>query len=98
MQIKGITNAERIEIDSILKPYKDRYKFYCYGSRVKGNFRPLSDLDIMIKGEKKVDINDIETLKTLFDNSNLFYVVNLVDFYNLSDTFYNIIKKDLIQL
>ena len=52
----------------------------------------------MIKGEGKADINDFETLKTLFDNSNLSYVVNLTDFYNLSDTFYKIIKKDLIEL
>ena len=98
MQIKGVTKTERIEIDNILKPYKNKYKFYCYGSRAKGNFRPLSDLDIMIKGAGKANINDIENLKTLFDNSNLSYVVNLADFYNLSDTFYNLIEKDLIEL
>ena len=49
MPIKGVTQEEEQIIKSILAPYKDDYEFYYYGSRVKGNFRPLSDLDILVK-------------------------------------------------
>lgn len=95
MLIKGVTNDEQKIIDSILKPFKDRYEFYFYGSRVKGNFRFLSDLDILIKGN--VSSNDIDTLRTLFDNSNLPYVVNFTIYNNIDENFYNLIKKNLVK-
>lgn len=60
---------------------------------MKGNFRPLSDLDILVEG-KSIDLNDIEALKTAFDNSLLPYVVNLS--YELDENFYNLIKDDLV--
>lgn len=93
MQISGVTEKEENIIKSILTPYKGKYKFYYYGSRVKGNFRPLSDLDILVEG-KSIDLNDIEALKTAFDNSLLPYVVNLS--YELDENFYNLIKEDLV--
>ena len=98
MTIKGVTESEQKIIDTILTPYKDKYDFYYYGSRVKGNFRFLSDLDILIKCKNDFKSDDIETIKTLFDNSNLSYVVNLTNFDDINNDFYNLIKKDLIKV
>ena len=94
----GITEIELEIIKNILMPFRADYKFYTYGSRVKGNFRPLSDLDLMIKGKTNANLNDIENLKELFDESNLPYVVNICDYYNLSESFYDIIKQDLVEV
>ena len=47
MLIKGVKIEEENIIKTILEPYKHKYEFYYYGSRVKGNFRFLSDLDIL---------------------------------------------------
>ena len=94
----GVSEKELKIIESIIKPFKDNYNFYVYGSRVKGDFRQLSDLDVMISGEKSADLNDIEILKEGFDNSDLPYIVNIVDYFSLSERFYNIIKSDLIKL
>lgn len=94
----GVTEQELNIIKSIIQPYKDEYKFFVYGSRVKGNFRPLSDLDLMIKGKTHANLNDIENLKDDFDNSNLSYIVNIADYYNISESFYDIIKKDLVEI
>ena len=96
MPIKGITGDEEKIIFSILEPYKDKNEFYFYGSRVKGNFRPMSDLDILIKGSITVD--DIETIKEEFDKSNLSYIVNFANYSNLDEKFYNLIKPDLVRL
>ena len=97
MMIKGINNKEQSIIRSILNEYTSKYDFFYYGSRVKGNFRVLSDLDILIKSDSKVSLDDLETLKMLFDNSNLPYVVNLVDYNNIDKDFYNLIKNDLVK-
>ena len=75
-----------------------KYEFFAYGSRVKGNFRELSDLDLMIKGNESATVSDIDELKEKFDNSSLPYVVNFVDYFNLTKDFYNLIEKDLLKL
>lgn len=96
MPIKGVTLKEEEIILSILKPYLERYDFYFYGSRVKGSFRPLSDLDILVVSQNEIDMFDIEDIKQAFDESLLSYVVNLS--FNIDDKFYNIIKSDLVKI
>ena len=93
--MKGVNEEELKIIANIIAPFKDKYKFFAYGSRVKGNFRELSDLDIMIKGKNPIEVFELEEIKENFDNSNLSYVVNLVDYFSISESFYNIIKDDL---
>lgn len=94
--IKGITLKEYNIIKTILEQYKNKYEFYFYGSRVRGNFRPLSDLDILVKSKNNIDLNDIDNIKTFFDESPLPYVVNLS--YELDEDFYKLIEKDLVKI
>lgn len=93
MPINGVTNEEEKIIKSILKPYKEKYEFYYYGSRVKGNFRKLSDLDIYVKSTSEIDLNDIDKIKQDFDESFIPYVVNLS--FNVDEDFYKLIENDL---
>lgn len=87
--IKGVTEKEYSIIKDILKDYNG--KFYAYGSRVRGDFSELSDLDILVKADKKI----IPELTEKFDNSYLPYIVNLTDYYSIDEKFYNLIKNDL---
>jgi len=98
MPIKGVTENEEKIIKSVLEPYKDKYNFYYYGSRVKGNFRFLSDLDIMVKGIEFANLSDINDIKDKFDKSNLPYVVNIADYHNLDEKFYKLIEADLVKI
>lgn len=94
---KGVSKEEEEIIRTILAPYFDKYNFYFYGSRVTGGFRQLSDLDILIKGKSAAQLSDIYDLKEKFDSSDIPYIVNFVDFYNIDNDFYNLIKKDLLR-
>ncbi len=96
MKIKGVSEAEMGIIEKILSPRFEKYDFYFYGSRCRTDFRPMSDLYILIKGTKEASFDDIESLKEEFDNSNLPYIVNLTDFHTMSDEFYKLIEKDLV--
>ena len=96
MPIKGLTEKEETIVKEILKPYLSKYDFYFYGSRVKGNFRPLSDLDILMKSNTEINLNDIDEIKEKFDESDLSFVVNLA--YNVDEKFYNLIVCDLIKV
>jgi len=98
MKIKGVTSSEMEIIYSILSPYIDRYEFFFYGSRVKGDFRNLSDLDILVKSKDKINFDEIEKIKYQFDESDLSYLVNFTDYESVSKDFYDLIKKDLVKL
>ncbi len=96
--MKGVTEKELEIIKDILLPFREKYEFFAYGSRVRGDFRELSDLDIMIKGANPAKLENIEKLKEDFDNSNLPYIVNIVDYFSLTESFYDIIKEDLTDI
>ena len=96
--IKGLNSKEESIIEAILAQYKHDFDFFYYGSRVKGNFEKASDLDIWIQGKSSIPYDKLEIIKFLFDNSNLPFVVNFVDFHNIDDKFYNLIKKDLVKV
>lgn len=90
--IKGVTEKEYYIIKDILKNYSG--EFFAYGSRVKGDFSELSDLDILVKTDEKI----IPELKEKFDKSYLPYIVNFTDYNSIDDKFYNLIKNDLIKI
>ena len=96
--IGGITQKEQNIINEILAAYKINYRFYAYGSRVKGTHSPTSDLDILIKGNQEMPFDILEELKQKFDNSLLPYVVNFSDYHKIDTDFYKQIEKDLREL
>ena len=92
--MKGLTEKEYNIVKEILSRFEG--EFFAYGSRVKGNFTPLSDLDILVKN---ADFDKIlPRLKSDFDNSSLPFVVNFTDGNTVSEKFYNLIKDDLVKI
>lgn len=96
--ISGVTQNEHSIITDILKNYIQDYSFYYYGSRVKGNFGKTSDLDILIKGKKEIPLTDLVHLKEQIDESKLPYIVNFTDYNNIDESFYSLIKNDLVKI
>lgn len=94
--IKGVSAAEENIVKAILAPYSDSYAFYFYGSRVKGNYTKVSDLDILIKGAGEMPLTLVEDLKQQFDGSLLPYIVNFSDYHKIDANFYKRIEKDLV--
>jgi len=90
--LNGTTEKEFFIIKEILSDYP--YDFYAYGSRTKNDFNALSDLDLFVSGN--ITLEEINTIKSRFDNSLLPYVFNLS--VNVDDKFYNLIKDDLIKI
>lgn len=98
MKIKGLSDFEEKIILEILSPYFKNYEFFYYGSRVKGDFRPLSDLDILIKGKNQATPEVYDALKYAFDNSDLSFIVNFADYHSITEEFYTTIKDDLVKI
>ncbi len=87
-----IDEKHRAIIKNILDKFP--YQFYAFGSRVQGTYKPFSDLDICCMS----DLNESEKskLSTEFEESNLPFKVDLIEWNKISTDFQNMIRTDLI--
>ena len=72
------------------------YKFYAYGSRVKGTARKFSDLDLCY--QEDIPLSVISRLREEFTDSNLPFEVELVNWKHMRTEFQEVIKGDLISI
>ena len=89
-----IDESDKKLLLGILSKYP--YRFYVYGSRVKGRSRRYSDIDICYFD----DIPSIELyeIKEAIEESNLTIKVDLAAVSELSGKFFKAIKKDLVEM
>ena len=79
------------------KNLSESAKVYAFGSRVKGTAKAFSDLDLAIDmGCKKLPAKTMNSLLSDFEESNLPYKVDVVDFNDISPEFQKIVEKDKV--
>ena len=78
-------------LKNILKKYP--YKFYAFGSRVKGDNRKYSDLDICYK--ENIPTNVLLDIRDELENSDLPFRVDLVFWNNFSSGYKKLITSYL---
>ncbi len=79
-------------IKEILSKYP--YKFYVFGSRVKENHKKLSDLDLCYLDP--IPSSVINLIENDFEESDLPFKVDIINWKNCSKEFQEEINKDLI--
>lgn len=72
------------------------HHFEAFGSRTKGNSRPLSDLDLAYDGT--LPDNEIAQIMNAFDDSILPFKVDIVNLRQCSPEFKALILKDRVPL
>ncbi len=91
--------ADQLEIvKTILAKYIAGAKVYAFGSRVKGNARPYSDLDLLIVDKTALRLETISALKEAFEESKLPFKVDIVEWVSISSNFQKIIEQDCVRL
>lgn len=81
-------------IKNILKNYP--YQFYAFGSRVKGTNTKFSDLDLCYKDN--ITLNMLSHIKEDFEESNLPFEIDLIDWSNCTESFKQMIEKEIVPL
>ena len=79
-------------VNTVLSKYP--YDFYAFGSRAKGSPKRFSDLDLCFFDH--IPWNIQAHIEEDFEESDLPYKVDLVDWNICDETFQNLIKKDLV--
>ena len=81
-------------INRILVKYP--YKFYAFGSRTKGTAKKFSDLDLCFFDD--IPWNIRVHIEEDFEESNLPFTVDVIDWNMCNDSFQRVIKEDLVPL
>jgi len=79
-------------IYQILSKYP--YRFYAYGSRVKGQAEKYSDLDLCY--QEVIPWNVLSHIREDLEESNLPFKVDLVSWELMGSDFQELIKEDLV--
>jgi|LauGreSuBDMM15SN_2_FD.fasta_scaffold24162_2 type I restriction enzyme S subunit len=96
-------NNESLDMDSkhlsivkdILKQSISGKLVWVYGSRIRGTSKKHSDLDLVVFG---LDSKKFSELKEAFEESNLPFRVDLLDWNKIPESFQNNINKKYIVL
>ncbi|MBT1072810.1 nucleotidyltransferase family protein [Pelotalea chapellei] len=87
-----LTPHHLTEVRRILLLHVPGRRVCAFGSRVQGNAKPFSDLDLVVMGEVPLDFRQLAVLKDAFTESNLPFRVDVIDWASTSDTFRRIIE------
>jgi predicted nucleotidyltransferase len=80
-------------VSQILKEHAVGCEVWAYGSRVNGNARKYSDLDLVIKADQQLEQCVLLGLKDAFESSDLPFRVDVLDWNRISDEF----KKRILE-
>ena len=80
-------------VKTIVGRYFPNCEVRAYGSRVSGNARKYSDLDISIVGPDELDRRQLMDLRNAFDESDLPIRVDIHDWQKTSESFQKIIEE-----
>lgn len=81
-------------VKSIFAKHLPNVEVKAFGSRVTGNAKRFSDLDLVLIGKEPIPIAQLNELKFAFSNSDLPIMVDVVDWHALSDEFRQHIQSE----
>jgi predicted nucleotidyltransferase len=87
------------KVRSILSEYVPGCEVRAFGSRLTGTARHYSDLDLAVASAVKLSDDTLRHLKEAFEESDLPFRVDVLDWHTISPEFQRIIEKqyDVIQ-
>ena len=82
-----LSQAQLECVRRILQQHAPGIEVRVFGSRVKGTARRFSDLDLALVASSKLSWKQLEALKNAFSESDLPILVDVVDWWAISDSF-----------
>ena len=86
-------------VTDILRGHLPRdLRAWAFGSRATGRARRYSDLDLAIDAGRRLTIDETAALRDAFDECDLPYRVDIVDWHAIDDRFRRLIAADRVPL
>lgn len=88
-----ILNKDLQIVNGILKEYLPGHEVRAFGSRVNGTSKSYSDLDLVVISNQKIDLKVMFRVEEAFEESELPFRVDLLDWNSISESFQKIIEQ-----
>lgn len=98
MNSLALTEQELQIVKTILQKCVPNYPVWAFGSRVKGNAKTYSDLDLAIITEAPLTFSERADLQEAFSESDLIWKVDIVDWATTSKNFRDIIQAQYVEI
>lgn len=82
-----LTDQQLAIVRDILDRKLPQQRCLVFGSRVKGTARTYSDLDLAIDAGEQLTLAQLADLNNAFDESDLPFTVDVVDWHRIDDDF-----------
>lgn len=69
-----------------------------FGSRANGRAKPFSDVDLVIMGDEELPVRTMRILRDAFEDSDLPFQVDLVEWAGVSEGFRRVIEGSAVAL
>ncbi|WP_295155578.1 nucleotidyltransferase family protein [uncultured Brachyspira sp.] len=92
----SLSNNEIKIIKNILEKHIQNGKAYLFGSRARGTNKKFSDIDIAIDINRKLSLSEISRIKDDFEESDLIYITDIIDYNSISKSFKSIIDLEKV--
>ena len=98
LQIELPASHRRLVLDILHAHLPRSIKIWVFGSRATGRARRYSDLDLAIDAGRRLTLDEIAGLNQAFSDSDLPYMVDLVDWRDIDDRWRKIIAAERVAL
>jgi predicted nucleotidyltransferase len=88
----------RIVLDLLAEYLPQGSEVWVFGSRATGRARRYSDLDLAIDAGRRLTSDEAATLREAFEESDLPYRVDVVDWHAIGDRFRRLVAPDRVAL
>ena len=80
----GLTDNNLTQIKLVLKQFTEVEKAYLYGSRAKGNYKPSSDIDLVLKGQH-LQLRQLSAISLQLDDLLLPYKFDIAIYHQIDN-------------
>ena len=82
--MKELDEKTKQKIIAVISALMPDVKIYLFGSRARGTNTLIADIDIALDGGKELSRADVDEVKSMFKESNIMYMIDVVDFHSVS--------------
>ena len=90
---ENIYPQQKTFIIQTIKKIFPEAKIYAFGSRISGDAKTYSDLDLALDLQGEVSFNQLAILRQAFSESDIPFHVDIIDFHQVNDEFKKIILQ-----
>lgn len=87
-----------VSIQEILSKYGVEKNVFVFGSRARGDHKEYSDLDLLVKQDRPLELAVLVGLKDAFEGSDLPFTVDVVEWCKIAEDFKKNISDDLVPI